>query len=78
MCVISIIMIYETLTTNPMKLFRVLSFVVYFVIYNYFFIYYIGCQSKKLSVICYDKIFTDMSYNELLGIGITEVLMNLI
>ena len=63
MCVISIIMIYETLTTNPMKLFRVLSFVVYFVIYNYFFIYYIGCQSKKLSVVCSDKIFGDRIYN---------------
>ena len=42
---------------NPMELFRVLSCVVYSIIANYVLIEYLGCQSKKLSGICTDKIF---------------------
>ena len=60
------------------KMFRVLSCVLYYVIENYFCIEYLCCQSKPLSVICYDKMFASTSYNELPGIGIPEVLMNLI
>ena len=55
-----------------------LSCVLYSFIENYACIEYIGCQSKKLRVICSDKIFEDRSYNELLFIGIPEVSMNLI
>ena len=61
-----------------MKFFRVLSCVVYSFIDNYIWIEYLGCQSKKLSVISFDQIFDFISYNELLGIGIPDVLMNLI
>ena len=77
-CVIALVMFYENITTNPMKMFRVLSCVVYSVIENYVCINDLGCQYKKLSFICSDKIFADRSYNELLGIGITGVLMNTI
>ena len=69
-CVISLVMFYETRTTNPMKVLRVLSLIVYYFIYNHVCIDYLGCQYKKLSIICSDKIFEDRSYNELLGIGI--------
>ena len=60
------------------KLFRVLSYVLYYVIENNVCINYLCCNSKTLSVISSDKIFKKASCNELLGIGITEVLMNLI
>ena len=36
MCVIALVMFYETGTTNPMKVFRVLSFVVYYIIDLFF------------------------------------------
>ena len=61
-----------------MKVIRVLNCVVYYGVDNYVCIDYLGCQSKKLSVICSDKLFEDRSYNELLGIFIPEVLMKLI
>ena len=35
-------------------------------------------MKKKLSIISYDRIFKQKSYNILLGVGITEVLMNLV
>ena len=61
-----------------MKVLRVLSRVLYSFIENYVCIDYLGCQYKRLSTICSDKIFSGMSYNSFLGIGIPEVLMNLI
>ena len=71
-------MFYESRVTNPTKVFRVLSCVIYSIIDNYIYIDYICCQYKKLIVMCSDKIFASTSYNKLLGIVITEVLMNLI
>ena len=61
-----------------MKCFRFLSCVAYSVIDNYVCIDYLGCQSKKLSVMYYDKIYEARSYNESIRIGIPEVLMNII
>ena len=52
--------------------------VLYYLINNYVCIDYICCQWKKLSIISYDRIFKQKSYNILLGVGITEVLMNLV
>ena len=54
-CVITIAMFYENITTNTMKVFRVLSCVLYYVIDNYVYMDYLCCQYKKLSVICSDK-----------------------
>ena len=56
----------------------VLSFVLYYVIYNHVCIDYICCYSKTLSVISSGKMFGEESYNGLLGIGIPEVLMKLV
>ena len=63
-------MLYADIRTNIMKVYRLLSYVLYAVIESYVFIEYICCQSKKLSFICYDKISEDRSYNEFIGIGI--------
>ena len=71
-------MFYENITDNPTKLFRVFICVLYSVIENYVIIDFLCCQNKKLSIICSDKTFADMSYNEFIGIGIPEVLMHLI
>ena len=43
-CVISLAKFYETRTTNPEKMFRVFSCVLYSVIENYVCIDYLGCQ----------------------------------
>ena len=77
-CVIALVMFYQNRTTNPKKVFRVLIFVLYSVIDNYVCIDYLCCQSKTSGVISCDKIFVNTIYNELLGIGIPEVLINVI
>ena len=56
-CVIALVMFYESKTKNPIKFYRVLSFVLYYIIENYFCINYLCCQSKTLSRISSDKIF---------------------
>ena len=76
--VIALVMFYETKTKPPTQVYMVLSCVLYSIIENYVCIDYICCHYKTLSVISYDKISEEASYNELLGIGIPEVLMNLI
>ena len=50
----------------------------YSFIYNYVFIDYVCFHSRTITVISSDKIFEEASYNELLDIVISEVLMNLI
>ena len=77
-CVIGLVMFYGTKTKNSARVCRALSCVLYSVIENYFCIDYVCCHFKTLSVISSDKIFEEASYNKLLGIGIIEVLMNLI
>ena len=46
-CVIELIMFYDSKTKNLIKVYRVLSFVLYSVINIYVFIEYIWCQSKN-------------------------------
>ena len=75
-CIIPLVMFYET--KKPTKVYRVLSCVLYSIIENYFFVDYLCCHSKRLSFISYDKISKEASYNELLGIGIPEVLIDFI
>ena len=55
-CVIALIMFYES-KKIPMKVYRVLSCVIYYIIENYVCIEYLCCQSKILSSISSDKIF---------------------
>ena len=59
-------------------MYRVLSCVLYYIIYNYVRIEYLYCLSKTLISIYSDKILKQASYNILLGIGIPEVLMDLV
>ena len=77
-CIIALVMFYENKTKNSTKVYRVLSCVLYSVIDNYVWIDYLCCHSKTLRIISSDRIFEEASYNGLLGIGIPEVLMNLI
>ena len=70
-CVIALIIFYESKTKNPIKVYRLLSYVLYYSIDNYVCTDYLCCQSKTLSSIYSDKIFEQASYNILLGIGIT-------
>ena len=60
------------------KVYRVLSCVVYTIIYNYFCIDYLPFQSKTLCGISNNPTFKETSFNLLLGIGITEMLLNLV
>ena len=55
MCVIALLMFYENRINNKMKVFRVLSCALYYVIENYVCIDYLCFQSKTLNVICCDK-----------------------
>ena len=56
----------------------VLIFVVYTLIYNYVCIDYLSCQSKTLSAISCNPAFKNTSFNMLSGIGIKELLLNLV
>ena len=77
-CVIALVMFYENRTTNPTKVYRVLSCVLYSVMEMFVCVDFICCQFKSIRYISSDNVFEDKSYNELLGIGISEVLVNLI
>ena len=55
-----------------------LSCVLYYLIENFVCVDYIFFQSKTLSSIYFNRIFEQKSYNILLGIGIPEVLLNLV
>ena len=64
MCVIALVMFDENRKTNITKVFRVLSWFLYYFIYNCVFIQFLCFQYKTLSVICCDKHFESTSYNE--------------
>ena len=59
-------------------MYRVLSCVNYTLIYNYVCIDYVPCKSNTLSAISCNPTFKDTSFNILLGIGIPEMLLNLV
>ena len=77
-CVMELIMSYEINEVKPKKVYRVLSCVLYSIIENYVCIDYLSCQSKTLSTIYSNRIFKQTSFNILLGIGIPELLLNLV
>ena len=74
----ALIMIYENCGKDIRKVYRVLSFVVYTLIYNYVCIDYLLFQSKTLCGISNNPTFKETSFNLLLRIGITELLLNLV
>ena len=55
-----------------------LSCIVYSLIYNYVCIDYLSYQSKTFSSLLSKPKFEDISFNILLGIGITELLLDLV
>ena len=64
---------------EEMKLFyRVLSCVVYSLIGIFVCIDYLSCQSKNLSSISSKPKYEEASFNILIGIGIQELLLNLV
>ena len=77
-CVLELVMFYETRRKNAAKVFRVLSCVIYSIIENFVCIDYLAFKSKKISVICMDKKYLGNIFNKLLGIGMTDLLMNLL
>ena len=75
-----LLMFYET-RKNTKKYFKVLSCVIYTIISHYVCIDYFTCESKKLSEL---PVGTgggfkhgNESYDKILGIGIPDLLMNL-
>ena len=74
----ALIMICENNGVNTKIMYRLLSCVVYYIIVNYVCIDYISCQSKTLSSISSKPISEQTSFNILFGIGIPELLLNLL
>ena len=76
--VIAPIFVYNNKGKPQTKGHRVLSCVIYFLKDNYVCIDYISCQSKTFIIIYSNKIFKQTSFNLSLGIGIPELLLNLL
>ena len=77
-CIIALIMFYESKGKKSIKLYRVLSCVLYYPMENSVCIDYLYYQFKTLIIISSNRIFEQKIYNILLGIGIPEVLLNLV
>ena len=76
--VMALVLIYENNGKDTKIVYIVLSCVVYNLIENYVCIDHILCQSKKLCDISSNPTFKETSFNLLLGIGIPELLLNLL
>ena len=78
--VLALLMFYET-RKNPKKFSKVLSCVIYKIISNYVCIDYLCYESKKISEQTIDFVggfkHENKSYNKILGIGIPDLLMDL-
>ena len=74
----ALIMIYENSGKYIRKVYRVLSCVFHTLIDNYACIYYLSCQPKTLCGISKNPTFKEKRFNLLLGIGIPELLLNLV
>ena len=74
----ALIIIYENNVKDTKTFYIVLSCVVYTLIDNYVFVYYLPCQSKTLYDISSNPTFKETSFNLLLGVGIPELLLNLV
>ena len=77
-CVMALITIYENNGVKAKKMYRVLIFVVYSLIDDYFCIDYLSCKSKTLSSISSKPRFGKTSFNILHSIGAPELLLNLV
>ena len=75
-CVMALIMFYENNREKLKKVYRVLSCVIYSFIDNCVCVDCLSCESKTLSSISSKPAFEQTSFNILLGIGISELLLN--
>ena len=73
-----LVIIYENNGGYAKKVYIVLIFVVYSLIDNYVCIDYLPFQSKTLISVSSKPTFEQTSFNVLLGIGIPELLLNLV
>ena len=76
--VIVLIILYENSGKYIRKLYIVFSCVVYNLIYNYVCIEYLFFQSKILCGISSNPTFKETDFNLSLGVGISELLLNLL
>ena len=76
--VMVLIIIYENSGKDTRIVYRVLSCGSYALIDNYVCIDYLPCQSKTLSEISRNPTFKDTSFKLLLGIGIPELLLDIV
>ena len=80
--VLALVMFYENGEKNTRKMFRVSSCVIYTIIIKYVCIDYLGSEKSKLSDLClgvsgrYKHL--DKNYDNVLGIGIPDLLLNLL
>ena len=72
-CVLSFLMFYED---RKNTIFKVSSSVVYCIMNNYVCAYYLYFPQNKIHVA--NKVFENKTYNDISGIGIPELLMNII
>ena len=74
-------MFYETIKNNVRKSFKGLSCVIYTIVKNCVCIDYLACKSKQLSELPVDSAGVskhgDKRFDKILGIGLTDFLMNL-
>ena len=76
--VLALLMFHDTKETNTKKSFRVLSCVIYAINNNYVCIYYLSFLKKTLNEISVDSKYVEKYFKRILGIGIPNLLMNLL
>ena len=80
--VLALVVFNELGNINPRKMFKVLSCIIYTIIVRYVCIYYLGTDKNKISELRLGytlQIKHDgMDYNNLFGIGIPDILLNML
>ena len=80
--VLALVVFYELGNINSRKMFKVLSCVIYKIIDRYVCIDYLGTEKKKISELRLGFTFSSkhdgMDYNNLFGIGIPDILLNML
>ena len=79
---IALVIFYESGKINPRKIFKVLSCVIYTIIEKYICIDYLGTEKNKITDLKIGCTLSSkhygMDYNNLFGIGITDILLNVL
>ena len=79
--VLALVIFYESGNINPRKMFKVLSCVIYTIIEKYVCIDYLGTEKKEIRDLNIGSTLSSkhdgMDYNNLFGIGIPDVLLDI-